>query len=212
MKRSLALTSLALLATFSAPAMAANQTVEKALSARAELSAFYDVAQRTGVLAELNSNTPYTILAPTNEAMADLNVDKYACFAAGKCGAEIADIIRNHFIPGEVNFHGPSVNAVFSIDKTHVNISQPSKGRFRVDGHKVTKTYQLFPGMLHEINGIIASPQEMVNLVRLEYVPVAEVQTEVIKQTVTKEHYYTPDGFPAGESKTVVTTTHEMED
>ncbi|MBI1276046.1 hypothetical protein GC177_08755 [bacterium] len=205
--RLLSATAVAALAVAAAPAHAANQMVEKSLSSRPELSAFYMALKRTGVLNELNSNTPYTIFAPTNQAMEDLNVDKYACFNAGKCGAEIADILRNHIVPQEINFNSHSVGAVFSIDKTHLNIAEPSKGRYRVEGHKIVKTYQQFPGMLYEINGVIASPQEQVNLVRLEYIPVAEVQTEVVKQTTTKEHYYTPDGFPAGTTTKVTTTT-----
>ena len=187
-------------------AQAKNAVVEDAIKSRPELSSFYEGLVNTGVINELQSGVSYTVFAPTNEAMAEISRDKYPCFYSAQCKEEIADILRNHITVGEVNFATPNLKSVFSIDKRQVAILETSKGNYSVDGHKVVSQNQLLGNVLHEIDGVIASKEELALVSRLK-TPVA---TNVEKKTITEKVYYAPDGVPDGASKTTVTTVTEQ--
>lgn len=174
------------------PALASD--VREILQRREDLSVFLQLLEVNGVLDEVSSGS-YTILAPTNDAFAKLPQDKYACFYSGACKEEAANILRNHFVRGEVDL--ADVNAVFSIDQQHITVGRPYKGQVSVQGQLVTSEMQLLGGMLYKIDGVIAEPQELADL---RYSPAA-VKSE-------EEVYRSPSGRPDGYSKTTVIETY----
>lgn len=193
-------------------ALAANASIENALKENPDLSTFYDAAKKTGVLDELKETRSYTVFAPTNKAFAEMTEAQYPCLYSEQCTDEIADIMRNHFVPGQVTFSGPIKTTVFSIDKMNVNLGVQNGHVRTVAGNNIVNRGQIFGGVLVEIDGVIASPQELANIKTLKYVKVpAPVTENVVEKTVTDKVFYAPDGTPDGVSRTtrfeVVPTT-----
>jgi hypothetical protein len=82
---------------------------------------------------------------------------------------------------------------------------------YMADGNRIVRAQNIGGGgMLYEINGVIATPQQRVSVSQMKYVAAAD---EVVlvplpgpSTTVTKKVYYAPDGTPDGVSETSVTT------
>lgn len=187
-------------------AHARNATIENALERRPELSAFYQGLINTGVIDELDEDTLYTVFAPTNAAVEKMTRDQYPCFYSDQCVNEVADILRNHIVAGkEVNFNNPGQNAVFSVNKKELKIGQSTKNQYTIDGHNVVAQNQLAGGIVDEIDGVIATPQQLVNVSRMKY-PFAQNENGVERRTVTERVFYAPDGEPDGVSRTTTVT------
>lgn len=206
----LALGVTASLLTSASMSFAGQTSIESELSSRPELSDFYSGLKNTGVINELNRGVPYTIFAPTNAAMAKITETKYPCFYSEQCREEAANILRNHIVPQEISFADPGRFAAVSIDGMNIGLSQPRKGDYYVNGHEVVNQMQLMGGVLYEIDGVIASPQELADVSRLKVVPVAVVvPSQVNEETVTKKVYYDSAGDP-GHTTTVTTVTKQQ--
>jgi uncharacterized surface protein with fasciclin (FAS1) repeats len=179
--------AVALLALYSNPANAGNAAITDAVERRDNLSSFYEAMVNTGVINELKPGMPYTVFAPTNAAFAKLTQDKYPCLYSAQCKEEIADIVRNHIVPYEVNFSGPKTNAAHSIDDTNLGFSKTNNG-YSVNGIPITSTNQLAGGMLYEIDGVIADPQELAYLTKLKYVVITQTVAPgaIVEKTVTQ--------------------------
>lgn len=187
-------------------AMAANDYIERALKKRPNVSKFYEAAKKMGVLDELQDGKTYTVFAPTNAAFEKLTQDKYPCLYSGQCREEIADILRNHFVPESVTFTGPIKSVVFSMDKMNVNLGSEAGEVTSASGHRIVNRGQVIGGIICEINGVIASGQELANISQLKFLPV-EVKNEVIEKTVTDKVFYAPDGTQDGVSRTTSFTS-----
>lgn len=193
---------------FALSAEARNEYIENAIKERPELSSFYEGLVNTGVINEMNSGVPYTIFAPTNDALAELSSEKYPCLYSEQCREEAADILRNHIVPGEVNFSSPGEKGAFSIDKTLLRLGEPRKGDYTVDGHNVVGQSQLAGGVIYEIDGVLADAKELSAVSQLKVIAAPVVPTAPgVEQRVTKQIYYSPDGRQDGISETVTTTT-----
>lgn len=193
---------------FALSAEARNTYIEDAIKSRPDLSSFYEGLVNTGVINELNSGVPYTIFAPTNEALAKLSSEKYPCFYSEQCREEAANILRNHIVPDEVNFSSPGEKGVFSIDKTLIRLGEPRKGNYTADGYNVVGQHQLAGGVIYEIDGVIADAKELSEVSQMKFIaaPVTVTMPQA-EQRVTKQIYYSPDGRQDGISETVTTTT-----
>jgi hypothetical protein len=189
------------------PAMADNATIEDAIKRRPDLSSFYQALVNTGVNRELRADATYTVFAPTNEAFAKLTAEKYPCFYAASCRSEIADVMRNHIVPGEV--HVTDVvrqrGGLYSIDKRFIAVAAPAV----VGGRNVTSTNLLAGGILYKIDGLIANERELAafQYPQYTYLPGEQVTT------TTRRTIYDPacrvGHCPAGmqETTTVNKTT-----
>ena len=132
------------LSGFAVSATAGNSAVENALRSDPSLSMFYRGLVSTGVINELKENQSYTVFAPTNDAFAQLPVDKYPCFYSEACKPEVAEVLRNHIVPGEkqlgdigMSTHSSGTMSMFSLNDYHMIGSEPFKGTYAVDGRKV---------------------------------------------------------------------------
>ena len=193
---------------FAVGAHADDSTVEAAIASRPELSQFNLALHKTGVINELNG-TNYTVFAPNNAAFAKLTKRKYPCLYSPECTDEVAEIVRNHIVPGEVHV-SDSVrgDAVFSIDQTHLHVFEPHKGRYTVEGKKIVSQNQLAGNMLYVIDGVIADKDELSDLESLPPQPIVfNVPTTKTEETVTREYRYSPNGAPTGEIHGTTTTT-----
>lgn len=212
MKKGIKLLTFASLAAstslFALTAEARNEYIENAIKSRPELSSFYEGLVNTGVINELNSGVPYTIFAPTDEALAELSSEKYPCLYSEQCREEAANILRNHIVPQEVNFNSPGEKGVFSIDKNLIRLGQPRKGNYTADGFNIVGQHQLAGGVIYEIDGVIADARELSAVSQLKYISAPAVPAApAVEQRVTKQIYYSPDGRQDGISETVTTTT-----
>ncbi len=156
----------ALTALTATAAEAGNSTVENALKSRDDLSLFYAGLVNTGVINELQEGQSYTVFAPTNEAFAKLPQSQYPCFYSAECKGQVAEILRNHIVPGEkhlsdIGTQAGGIMSMFSIDNRHVIGSEPSRGSYAVDGEKVLSENQLFGSILYRVDGLIATPREL---------------------------------------------------
>ena len=191
----------------SAPAFAANEGITDALKHRDNISMFTDAMISTGVINELQPNRSYTIFAPTNEAFAKLSSKEYPCLTDVQCKNQVADILRNHIVPESITFTGPVKGAVFSIDKMNINLGKHNGEIKTAAGYNIVNRGQVFGGIVCEIDGVIASAQELANVTAVKYVPV-KVEHNIVERTTVDKVYYAPDGTPDGMSK-VTTFTAE---
>lgn len=185
-----------------AQAHAGNAAVENALRSRPELSSFYEALVNTGVLNELSPAQSYTIFAPTNDALDRISEAQYPCFYSAQCAPEVADIMRNHIVPGQV-YVSDIINrqgVVFSIDRHSIAIAEPYQNQYTADGQPILSQTQTAGGILYRLDGMIASPQEMAAL----WVPATQVQSGT---QVTDRVYYSPSGRVDGKTEMIVTTT-----
>jgi uncharacterized surface protein with fasciclin (FAS1) repeats len=201
-------------------AYASNATVENTLRSHPELSSFYQGLVNTGVLAGLDPSTSYTIFAPTNKALAKISQEKYPCFYSQQCTEEVGDILRNHIISNPLQLgNGPDLSAAYSVNMEHLNLTDSSPSRnhendnptnYLVDGHRVLHAEAMGAGHLYEINGVIATAQQKMNVSRLKMADQTEVVLMPLPPTTTKvvqqKVYYAPDGAPDGVSQSTVTT------
>lgn len=188
----------------SGTAQAANSAVENSLKNRPEISTFYQALVNTGVINELSPGLRYTVFAPTNEAFAAISQAKYPCFYAEQCRAQVADVLRNHIVKGEVHVSDAAAQkgVVFSIDKRNVSVAEPHKGTFTADGHSIINQRQTLGGMLYEIDGVIANQQELAWFEAPRTMPVADASPQVITEKV----YYSPSGRIDGVTETTIYT------
>lgn len=191
------------------PAMAANGALMDALKHRDNISSFTDALIATGVADELQPNRSYTVFAPTNEAYASVLDTKFPCLQNPQCKAEFAKIIRNHIVPGQVTFTGPVKGAVFSIDQMNINLGV-QRGEVRTAaGYNIVNRGQVLGGIVCEIDGVIATAQELVNVTEIRYEPVS-TERNVIEKTTVDKVFYAPDGTPDGMSKVTTYTTEPV--
>ena len=155
------------------PALADNPKIEEALRSRPELSSFYQAIVNTGVNHELENGSTYTIFAPTNEAFAKISPQSYPCFYSATCRTEVAGVVRNHIVPGEVHLSDASryKGGLYSMDKRFVTIGKDHRNDFQqadnsytVDGSNVISTNSLGTSMLYKIDGVIANDRELSTL------------------------------------------------
>lgn len=215
-RRSTALLAAGVALLAAGPAMANNQAVQRALEHRPELSSFYQGLINTGVLGELKPNVTYTVFAPTNKAMERISAERYPCFYSQQCVNEVADILRNHIVEGPVMFgHGANPSAAYSIDNTHITFGNrsPSRDNTRisnntVNGAAIVKNTAMGGGQLYEINGVLASPQELAEVSEYKYVTVDGPEVVIVPVpthavVTTNQVFYAPDGSPDGVSQTI---------
>lgn len=194
---------------FATPAMAANGALMDALKHRENISSFTDALIATGVADELQPNRSYTVFAPTNEAFSKLQDTNFPCLQDTQCKAAFAAIIRNHIVPGQVTFTGPVKGAVFSIDQMNINLGV-QRGEVRTAaGYNIVNRGQVLGGIVCEIDGVIATPQELVDVTAVRYVPVA-TERNVIEKTTVDKVFYAPDGTPDGMSRVTTYTTEPI--
>lgn len=152
------------------PALADNPEIEEAIRSRPELSSFYQALINTGVNHELEPGRTYTVFAPTNEAFAKISPQEYPCFYSATCRSEVAQVVRNHIVPGEVHLSDASRNkgGLYSVDnrfvtigKDHRNDFQLADNSYTVDGSNVISANSLGTSMLYKIDGVIASDREL---------------------------------------------------
>jgi uncharacterized surface protein with fasciclin (FAS1) repeats len=197
------LTASAAVALAASSAFAGKETIEQALAGRPEVSQFYEALKQTGVINELG-NRSYTVFAPTNDAFNKLTAKEYPCLYSPQCTEKVADILRNHITEGEVLLSDAvRGSATFSIDKAHLRIHEPQKGRYTVDGHKVDSQNQLVGNVLYVIDGVIASNNELAELRKAPVVATKPVTTT--QETVTREYRYRENGAPAATVDSVTT-------
>jgi uncharacterized surface protein with fasciclin (FAS1) repeats len=162
-----------------APAQADNSTVENAIKNRADLSSFYEGLVNTGVIRELKPNTMYTVFAPTNDALSRISQDKYPCFYSVQCKAEIAQIMRNHIVPGEQHLSDvvKQKGGVHSINSYFIRIGEMNPNDFVANGKDIIYTASLAGGMLYKIDGVLASDRQMALLAAPAVVTTTTVRT-----------------------------------
>jgi len=169
-------------------AQANNSRVEEALKNRPDLSVFYQGLINTGVINELKENTSYTVFAPTNAAFDKLPPDKYPCFYSTTCQHQAAEILRNHIVPGEKHLsdlgtHPGGIMSLFAIDDEHIIASEPFKDQYEINGRKVISESQLLGGVLYRIDGVLATPRDMVQFTAPETIMVYSQGTSLPPRT-----------------------------
>lgn len=193
------LLTLAIATSLASPALADNKTVESALQNRSDLSTFYKALVYTGVNHELQPGRSYTVFAPTNKAFSELTQEQYPCMYEKQCQAAVAQIVRNHIVPGSVNMsdaarrHG----GIYALNGRFVNIATPARSResssamdYSINGKNVTYMSSLGGGrdMLYKIDGVIAKPSELASLQyddTMAYVPTYAPTTQAtVRETV----------------------------
>lgn len=234
MRKLLAATVLSTVAVLSAPANAGDG-IRGSLESRPEISNFYSALVNTGVINELDPNKRYTILAPVNSAWDKYPSTQYPCLYTDQCKAETAAILRNHIVEGEVNLEDQARQnkGLYSIDQRSVGVMATQKHNFSIDGYKVVDRTLVMSGAIIEIDGVIATEQEIATVTNLKHIPTvveneatqhgdSVVQTttqkiidpvtgkqEVIRKTMTTTSpavIITPDGNAAAATTSTTTT------
>jgi len=204
-----ALTVFNLLLSFATPAFASNSNVESLLAGQSDLSTFYQALLNTGVARELSENTEYTVFAPTNAAFTELQPSIYPCFYAAQCRVQVAAVVRNHIVPKNESVYRFSRwgGGIPTIGARRLNVEEPFKGQFLVEGHGVLDQNASSESIrtegdevsLYRIDGVIASDQE---LAAFRMQPLADAAGTVTEKTVTT--YRTPVAYPIVSSGNVV--------
>jgi len=190
-------------------AYADNAGVENAIKSRPELYSFYQALVNTGVNHELNAGVSYTIFAPTNEAFSRIRQDKYPCFYSVECRLQVAEIVRNHIIPGKVYIKdiAKQEGGIFSIGGRIVRIGEPSKDDYAVDGNNVLHMSSFGGGgILYKIDGVIVNPRELASLQDAEYASATSKEVTTITKKTIPDPACGPGGCPDAVTQTTTVT------
>ena len=207
----IALAMASLLSSVAMPtsADAANARVENALKERSDLSSFYQALVNTGVINELKEGTGYTIIAPNNEAFAQLTPRDYPCLYSVQCRAQTADLLRNHIVASEHNLDDVADHrdAMFSIDNRALNVARPAKSQYSIEGKNVVDRRGMFGGQLYTIDGVIANERELVAFMNLRNAPTVYVPPTASIQIDESAYAPAAGGLTVNEPGTVTRTT-----
>ena len=144
------------------PAQAANSNVESALKRAGDLSEFYRLLTETGVLKELQEDIEYTVFAPTNTALAEIQPRTYPCFYAAECRPQLAAILRNHILPRKESIRDLSKwGDISTIGEREILILESYAGQYTVEDHMVLNQDDNNGVSVYRIDGIIAGDREM---------------------------------------------------
>jgi len=151
----LALAAAALLAP--SAAQARNLDVESGLRSLADLSDFYHALVYTGVANELQDGQPYTILAPTNAAMATLDRQAYPCFYQSQCHEMSASFVRAHILVGRYPLQAMVRDVSLQTDnsKEAVEVQEPYVGQYQVNGQDILNQAEIGNSIIYRINGLV---------------------------------------------------------
>lgn len=195
------ITALALcLVSFSAYAFSSG--LNSTINERSDIGQFRSLINRTHVVENLPQGT-YTVFAPNDGAMAKIDSTTYPCFYSDQCLTEQENIVRNHIVKGEINLGDVArgEGGVYAINKHRISVSEPTKGEFYVDGHKVISQNLTSGGMLYVIEGVVASPLELSELKTLKS-PIVQTTTE---KTIVETKNPDPDSNSVITTKTTTT-------
>lgn len=160
--------ALALAGTLAPPAAWAEEE-KAAIAARSELSEFNALLDRTNGEAMLNEGT-YTVFAPVNEGFAALPAEKYPYLYRDSRYPQTREwttnLAKNHIARGEIHLDNVTGGGIFASNGRFLSVVESPRGTFYVDGHKVLSMNMLGGGILYEIDGVIAKPWEVVEVVR----------------------------------------------
>ncbi len=211
MKRS-TITLALLLATTATSAYADNADVENAIKRRADLSTFYQALINTGVNHELQPGTSYTVFAPTNEAMATIRQEQYPCFYESACREIVAEIVRNHIVAENVYVEDTAHQrgGVYTIGGSFVNIGEPYRNDYAVEGNNVTYMSSFGGGILYKIDGVIASSRELASLQYPEYAYMPGERVVTTTEKTIADPACGPGGCPDAVSQTTTITSTVM--
>jgi uncharacterized surface protein with fasciclin (FAS1) repeats len=163
----------------------ASGTLDETLKSQSDLSAFYQIAANTGVLAELQADTKYTVFAPANFQFEKIAKSYDKCAADSACKEQLKNIVRNHIVKGvqhlsdAVKYRG----SLFGISGHPIPITDAGAGRLNIEGHSIIDTAKYDNGVVHTIDGIIASRYELASLELFS--KEGEVKESVKTETVT---------------------------
>jgi uncharacterized surface protein with fasciclin (FAS1) repeats len=184
-------------------AFANNRGVETALANYGDVSVFYQALINTGVLAELDPNTNYTIFAPTNEAFAQIQPNMYPCFYSTQCRAQVADVLRNHIVVGSESLADLTKDVhVPTIGRYRVYAESPYVGDYTIAHHGVLSGAEINGNMVYRLDGVIISDEQLAQFRAMP--PVANVQERMI---VTS--YHPDDALPVPGSNANLTVSRQ---
>jgi uncharacterized surface protein with fasciclin (FAS1) repeats len=203
------LTTLAALTALSVAgvAHADNPAIENALAKRADLSGFYQALLNSGVNHELQAGRPYTVFAPTDAALSRFSQIDYTCFQDDACRQDVAILVRNHIVPGELHVEDivRQRGGVYTLDNRFVNIGQPSRNNYAVEGNRILSASQHGRNVLYKIDGVIVTPDELALLKYPHYAyEPAHVTTSM--REVPEPSPCLADGCPQSVARTTTTT------
>lgn len=197
-----------------APAHANNGAVEQELKTRPDLSVFYQALVNTGVINELRSG-PYTIFAPTNEALARLTPKDYPCFYSEQCRAQTAQVLRNHIVHGNyyVEDIAKKAGGITSVNDRLIRVGKVSPASYTVDSHPVISANTHRVGVLYKIDGIIVNGKELAMLRGAQYGVAGNetVEIKTISETTIPDPACGPKGCPDSLSQEIITTRTVMD-
>lgn len=119
---------------------------------QAGLTDFVKIIQQTGVAQQFDQDGPYTIFAPTNEAINGLP-DNVKRMLQNNPNA-FKQIIGNHIYKGTITSSDVGNPNLMTIGGQKLDISSPD-GVPMVNGHKVIGAIQYDNGVIYVIDGVI---------------------------------------------------------
>lgn len=190
----------------------ATADLKEAINTRDELNAFQAFLERTGTKAMLDQGT-YTVFAPVNQAFNSLPKTKYPyLYSTGYPGyADMArDIARNHIVSGAVYLpHDVDrKGGVFSVDNRFIPIAEGAKNDYFVDGHRVLSTRMMGDDILYVIDGVIAKPWEMTEIIPVPAATVAGGAGDTTILVPENSQVVLEEELAPGQSRTTTIITH----
>jgi len=182
-------------------AHAGNSNVETALQSYGDLSMFYQALLNTGVINELKENEHYTIFAPTNVALNQIQPQTYPCFYAVECRPQIAALLRNHIVEGEHDLKNLVTygSGIRTLGNHVAYVNEPFMHDYTVDDHNILSTTEVGGNYIYRIDGVITTPQELSQFQTVRYMDTPNITTE---QTTVRRTYVSPStaspAYPAG--------------
>lgn len=153
-----AVTLAALLAVGSASAEGSAQTIVGVAASNPDFSTLVTAVTEAGLVDTLNSEGPFTVFAPTNEAFAALPAGQLDALLANK--EQLAAVLTYHVVAGKVMASDVvNLTSATSVQGEPITITVAADGGVKVNDANVTATdIEASNGVIHVIDKVILPP------------------------------------------------------
>jgi uncharacterized surface protein with fasciclin (FAS1) repeats len=155
----LVLVLLAVLTGVTSPAInaqATSLTMWQNLAARPEFSSLVNLAKGAGYDGVLNGAAPYTLFAPTNNAIASLPADRVQALTNDK--PLLANLVKYHVVPGKVTYNDlKGMTSIKTIDGRTLPVSVKN-GVVSVGGSTVHAGIDSSNGIIYPVDSVLMPP------------------------------------------------------
>ncbi len=136
----------------------ANQTIVEVAASNADFSTLVAAVKAAGLVDVLNSDGPFTVFAPTNDAFAALPKGTLESLLKPENKNQLVSILTYHVVSGKVMAKDVKTSKVATVEGSDVSL-KASYGKVKINNANIVMTdVEASNGVIHVIDQVILPP------------------------------------------------------